>query len=129
MTDVRDLVQYDDLFIFLPSFTIAEEAGWPLDEGKYVGAAKEVDLVLLDKDKTMDALLRPQDFANARKKGVTVGKRALKRVKKRAFAEMLPLVLSHDRGETWNTDFQKDLERVMKRAWRSEEHTSELQSR
>jgi hypothetical protein len=118
MTDVRDLVQYDDLFVFLPSFTIAEEAGWPLDEGKYVGAAKEVDLVFLDKDKTMDALLNPADFANARKKGVTVGKRALKRVKKRAFAEMLPLVMAHDRGETWNTDFQKDLARVMKRAWR-----------
>jgi hypothetical protein len=118
MTDVLDLFQYDDLFLFAPSFTIAEELGWPLDEGKYVGTAKEVDLVFLDKDKTMDAFLRPEDFANARKKGVTVGKRALKRIKRRALAELLPVVLAHDRGETWNTDFQKDASTIMRRAWR-----------
>jgi hypothetical protein len=118
MTDALSLVQYDDLFIFAPSFTIAEEHGWSLDEGKYVGAAKEVDLVFLDKDKTMDAFLRPEEYANQRKKGVTVGKRALKRVKLRTMAELLPLVMAHDRGETWNTDFQKDAARVMKRAWR-----------
>jgi hypothetical protein len=117
-TNVLSLVQYDDLFIFAPSFTIAEEHGWSLDEGKYVGTAKEVDLVFLDKDKTMDAFLRPEDYATQRKKGVTVGKRALKRVKRRTYAELLPLVMAHDRGETWNTDFKKDAERVMKRAWR-----------
>lgn len=118
MTDVLDLFQYDDLFLFAPSFTIAEELGWPLDEGKYVGTAKEVDLVFLDKDKTMDAFLRPEEFAKARKKGVTVGKRALKRIKLRALAELLPVVLAHDRGETWNTDFQKDASTIMRRAWR-----------
>lgn len=117
-TDVLSLVQYDDLFVFAPSFTIAEEHGWPLDEGKYVGTAKEVDLVFLDKDKTMDAFLRPEEFATQRKKGVTVGARALKRIKKRAYAELLPVVMAHDRGETWNTDFQKDAELIMKRAWR-----------
>ena len=116
-------VQYDDLFIYAPSFALWEEAteggAKPhLFEGKAIGTAPEVDLVFLDKDKTMDSFLRPQDFANARKKGVTVGKRALKRVQKRVLDELLPLVLDHDAGKTWNSDFKAEATKVMKRAWR-----------
>lgn len=116
-------VQYDDLFLYAPSFALWEEsteggAKPHLFEGKAIGTAPELDLVLLDKDRTMDSFLRPEEFANARKKGVTVGKRALKRVQKRVLAELLPLVNAHDAGETWNTDFQRDATRVMKRAWR-----------
>ena len=117
-TDILSLVQYDDLFIFAPSFTIAEESGWSLDEGKYIGTSKEVDLVFLDKDKTMDAFLRPEEFATQRKKGVTVGKRSLNRIKKKTYAELLLAVMAHDNGKTWDTDFRKDAEQIMKRAWR-----------
>jgi len=116
-------VQYDDLFVYAPSFAyweaVTEGGVRPhLFEGKSLGTAPEVDLAFLDKDKTMDAFLRPEDFAQARKKGVTVGRRALKRVQRRVLDELLPLVLDHDNGKTWNTDFKADATKVMKRAWR-----------
>jgi len=110
--------QYDDLFIYAPSFTLWEEEGDALFEGKSVGTAKELDLVFLDKDQTIDAFLRPQDYARERKVGVTVGKRALKKIQKRVYAELWPHIEDHNLGKTWNTDFQAAAEKIMKRAWK-----------
>lgn len=113
--------QYDDLFVYAPSFLAYERAlewGSTLDEGKALGTAREVDLVLLDKDRTMDAFLRPEEYAKARKSGATVGKRALKKVQDRVKRELMAAVSAHDSGETWNTEFKKEATRVMKRAWK-----------
>jgi hypothetical protein len=112
------LVQYDETFIYAPSFALWERGELDLSEGKAVGTAREQDLVFLDKDRTMDSFLRPEEFARERKVGVTVGKRKLKRVQDRVYKEMWPHIASHDSGETWNTDFRREATTIMKRAWK-----------
>jgi hypothetical protein len=113
------LIQYDDLFLYAPSFTLWEEAGSPqLFEGKYVGTAREQDIVFLDKDRTMDALLRPEDYARERKVGVTSGKRRLKQVQDRVYGELLAAVDRNDKGFSSQREFQRVAEQIMKRAWK-----------
>lgn len=116
-------VQYDDLFVFAPSFALYEEleaegGSRTLDEGKYVGAAREVDLAFIDKDRTMDAFLRPEEFARERKVGVTVGKRRLKEIKERTYEELLRSVVRGDRGRHDFASLKREATKVMKRAWR-----------
>lgn len=114
--------QYDDLFVYAPSFTLYEELALEgrehLFEGKYIGTARESDLEFMNNQATMDAFLFPERYANERRKGATVGKRRFKQVKARTQGELLQVVQDHDRGETWDTDFRKDATAIMKKAWR-----------
>ena len=114
-------VQYDDLFIYAPSFAlyeeVAENGGLHLWEGKYVGTARTSDLSLTNADQSSH-ILRPEEFAKERQKGATVGKRQFKKVKKRTFEELLSHVRAHDAGKTWDTDFREEATKIMKRAWR-----------
>jgi hypothetical protein len=116
-------VQYDDLFIYAPSFALFEEMQAQGDErllmeGKYVGAAREADLVFLDKDRTMDAFIHPEKYAQERKVGVTVGKRRLKEIKDRTYKELLRVVTRADNGRDDEPKLKSDAMKVMKRAWR-----------
>lgn len=117
---VRDLlasypVEYDGRFVYAPSVAWYRQQ---LDEGKSVGTAPEADIVFLDKDKTMEAFLRPDAFAKARKSGVVVAKRAFKKLQARVYEELLSEVTRHDRGKTWNTDFQAATRKIMRKAWK-----------
>lgn len=113
-------VQYDDLFIYAPSFALWEEltADGQLLEGKYVGTAREVDLVFLDQDRTIEAFLHPEKYAKERKVGGTVGKRRLRELQDRVFDELYSEVLRHDKRMTEPREFKREIEKVMKRAWR-----------
>ena len=112
-------VQYDDLFVYAPSFALweARQSG-DLSEGKYVGTAREVDLVFLDQDKTIEAFLHPERFAQERKVGVTVGKRRLKALQDQVYDELFSEVLRHDKRLTDPKEFKREVGKVMKRAWR-----------
>lgn len=116
-------IQFDDLFVFAPSFALYEELEANgderlLDEGKYVGAAREADLVFLSKDKTMDAFLNPERYAQERKVGVTVGKRRLKEIKAQVYDELLRVILRGDRGKLKYGELKEAATKIMKRAWR-----------
>lgn len=116
-------LQYDDLFVYAPSFALWEELQRPgerehLFEGKYVGKAREVDLVLLDRDRTMDAFLRPEKYAQERKVGVTVGKRRFKEIQTATHDDLWRAVNRHDKGRTSLADFKEEATKVMKRAWK-----------
>lgn len=115
-------VQYDDLFVYAPSFALWEElcdnGDEKLFEGKYVGKSREVDLVLLDRDRTMDAFLRPEKYAQERKVGVTVGKRRFKDIQERTHTELWNVVRRHDKGLTEDDDFKREATKIMKRAWK-----------
>lgn len=113
--------QEDELFIFAPSVLYAEalhESG-RLFEGKSVGTAKELDLLFLNLDQTIKAKVRPDQFSNERKKGVTVGKRILERVQQRVERDLLRIMLRHDAGkyESFKA-FERDAIAVMKPAWK-----------
>lgn len=115
-------VQYDDLFLYAPSFTLWEDLNRNGDahlfEGKYVGKAREADLVLLDRDRTMDAFLNPEKFARERKVGVTVGKRRFKEIQGGVKKDLWREVSRHAKGRTSAKDFKREATRIMKRAWK-----------
>lgn len=113
-------VQYDDLFVYAPSFAWYEEQlrEGKLDEGKALGTSAEADIVFLDKDKTVDAFLRPDKYARERKVGVVVGKRGFVKLQDRVYKDLLAEVLRHDAGKTWNDDFQKAVRKIMRAAWK-----------
>lgn len=114
-------VDEDDLFIFAPSFLLAEEmaARGELFEGKSVGTAKELDLLFLDLDQTIRARIRPNKFADERKKGVTVGKRILDRVQRTVERDLLRVMRNQELGKYGSTkSFHDAAVRVMKPAWK-----------
>lgn len=112
-------VQYDDLFVFAPSFAAWEAcAAEGLTEGKYVGAVPEQDIVLLDKDRTIHAFLHPEQYAQERKVGVTVGKRKLKHTQDALYPELFALVTRADKGRIDGAEFKRDVVKLMRRAWR-----------
>lgn len=99
---------YDDLFIWAPSM---------LTEGKAVGTAKTGDLELAQLlTKNPDADLAA--FANARKKGQTVGKRKLKEVQVRVKTHMLDLITDYQAHTLPEDMFRKAAVKEMKTAWR-----------
>lgn len=117
----RLCVDEDDLFIFAPSFLLAEELEerGDLFEGKSVGTAKELDLLFLDLDQTIKARVRPNRFANERKKGVTVGKRILERVQKTVERDLLRVMRNQELGKyKTSREFYEAAVRVMKPAWK-----------
>lgn len=111
----------DYLFILAPSVLYAEsvELSGSVFEGKSVGTAKELDLLFLDLDQTIRAKMRPNQFANERKKGVTVGKRILERVQKHVETELLRIMRRHDLGRYDSVEaFKRDAVALMKPAWK-----------
>lgn len=109
----------DDLFILAPSVLYAESIGGVLYEGKSVGTAKELDLLFLDLDQTIASKVNPAEFANERKKGVTVGRRILDRVKSDVQNRLLSTMLRHDAGRYESRKaFEKDVISIMKPAWK-----------
>lgn len=122
MIDPRHIIaEEDDLFIFAPSVLFAEslrKAGM-LFEGKSLGTAKEIDTIFLDMDQTIRARTSPKKFSDDRKKGVTVGKRILDRVKERVESDLLKVMVKHDaNGFGSYAEFRKAAISVMKPAWK-----------
>lgn len=108
-------VAFDDLFVFAPS-VLAYERG--LVEGKAIGTAPEVDLVLLDKDRTMDAFLHPEQFGLDRRSGTTVGKKALKKVQARVEQGLNDLVFKFQAKKIDADDLRAQATKLMKGAWK-----------
>lgn len=108
-------IEHDDLFVYAPSY-LAWERG--LTEGKAVGTAPEVDLVLLDKDKTLDAFIDPEGFSAARKSGVTVGKRNLQKVQQRVEVQLNKLIFDYQAKKLDEKALRQEATKLMKVAWR-----------
>ena len=66
----------------------------------------------------MDAFLRPEAFAQRRKTGASVGRRAFDKLKEQVENDLLRIVTAHDSGKTWDTDFRREATAVMRRAWK-----------
>lgn len=111
--------QYDDMLVYAPSFILAEqmEAAGEVFEGKAIGTAQIADLSLAqDLVKMKDA--DPVQFADARKKGQTVGKRKTKEVQARTEKALLKLIGEWDDGTLYDTELRKGAHKVMKTAWK-----------
>lgn len=110
---------FDPPFVWLPSAILGAEADarGDLFEGKALGTAKEIDLVLLT-DPTMLATMDPEGYAKERKSGVTVGKRKLDAVMDATEAELGSLINQFESGSLSPKEFRKEAVRVMKKAWR-----------
>jgi hypothetical protein len=110
---------YDDLFLFAPSVLAYERAlAEGLTEGKALGTAPEVDLVFLDKDRTMDAFLRPEEFGLDRRSGTTVGKKALKKTQARIESALNELVFDYQSKAVDEDEFRTRAAKLMKGAWK-----------
>ncbi len=119
MNPAQFVPESDYLFILAPSVLYAESIGGQLTEGKSVGTAKELDLLFLDLDQTIHAKTNPESFANERKKGVTVGRRILDRVKEDVQKRLLSVMRRQDAGRYASfTDFRKEVISIMKPAWK-----------
>lgn len=66
----------------------------------------------------MEAFLRPESFAKARKSGAVVGKRAFKVLQARVGKELLREVTRHDKGKTSEEDFVDTVRKLMRKAWK-----------
>lgn len=109
----------DELFVFAPSVIYAESLPEGIVEGKSVGTAQEIDLLFLDLDQTISAATNPKEFSNERKKGVTVGKRVLKREQARVGPALLKLLQDHEAGKIGSfATFKKKAVAIMKPAWK-----------
>jgi hypothetical protein len=111
--------EYDDLFIYAPSFVLAEriEASGGIVEGKALGTAKEADLSLMrDLFKTVgkDA----EAFAEQRKKGKGVGLRKLHKVQERTRDELLATIRKWNKGVIDEKELRAETKKTMRRAWR-----------
>lgn len=118
MSDTQ--AEYDDLFVYLPSFVFAErleEAG-ELFEGKALGTAKEMDLEFAKSFIQPVHLMHPTVLAKERKKGQTVGKRKLKEVQDRTKTAMMKFIVDYQANAITEKDLRKEATKVMKRAWR-----------
>lgn len=115
-----DLIfEYDDRFVFAPSVLAYERAlAGGLTEGKAIGTAPEADLVFLDKDRTMDAFLNPEQFGKDRKSGTTVGKKTLKKVQSRIEGELNKQIFDFQSGAIDEKEFRTRAVKTMKRAWK-----------
>ena len=100
----------DSLFEYATSFIIAE--------GKSIGTAPEVDLVMLDKDQTLTSLTLPGEFARRRKNGVSVGTRMFNKAISDASGVLQQSLDAHLAGAKSAEDFAKDTKATMRKAWR-----------
>lgn len=119
MPSIELLLEYDDLFLYSPSFLIAEQAegAGAVFEGKAVGTASLADLSLKN---VMHELVGPQlpNYAKERKKGQSVGKRKLKDVQGRVRTALLTEIGRYEAGATSGKALQASVEKLMKMAWR-----------
>ncbi len=111
--------QFDDLFVFMPSFLIAEclEARGEVFEGKAIGTAEIADLAL-KKDQLFVKDSDPQAFANERKKGQTVGARKFKAATKAAKTGLLRTIRQLQQGKIEEKEFRRESTKTMRTAWR-----------
>jgi len=111
--------EYDDLFIYAPSFVLAEqiEASGGIVEGKALGTAKEVDLTLM-RDLFKSVGRDPELFAEQRKKGKGVGLRKLHKVQDRTHAELLASIRKWNKGKVDEKELRAEARKTMRRAWR-----------
>ena len=119
MSPIDLLIQYDDLFLYSPSFLIGEEAeqAGHVFEGKAIGTAALADISL---KQVMQELVGPQlpNYAKERKTGQTVGKRKLKDVQARARTALLVEIGRFEAGATDATTLKASAAKLMKMAWR-----------
>lgn len=108
--------EYDDLFVYAPSYLLFERGD--LTEGKAVGTAKEADLVLLDKDRTMHAILHPEKFAKERKGGADTGRKKLKAVQEVVEPLLNKFVRYYQRDQIDEAELRKQVIATLKKAWK-----------
>lgn len=108
---------YDDLFVFAPSCLLWEQSD-ALLEGKSLGTAKEVDLVFLDKDRTMDAVFNPAKYKAEKKVGADVGRKRLREVQKQVEPLINRFVKDYQKGRLAESEFRKQVTATMKKAWK-----------
>jgi hypothetical protein len=99
-------VDGDDLFV------------WPIAEGKAMGTAREVDIVFLDKDQTIQAMTQPDAFKLARKSGVTMGRRKLSEVQRHVRRQLKTWLTRFLNGTIDEDQLRERSVRLMKNAWR-----------
>lgn len=111
---------YDDVFVYAPSYLMWEAAAQRGDlfEGKALGTAKEADLVFLDKDRTMYALLHPEKFATERKSGADTGRKKLKAVQDAVEPVLNRYVRYYQRKLIDEAELRKQLTATLKKAWK-----------
>jgi len=112
------LYEFDDLFVYAPSFLIAEreEAEGHLFEGKALATARREDLIAaqtLGKFTNLDPAL-----GSERKTGQTVGKRKLKAVQNRVTTRMTDLIGRYQVGDVSEAEFRKLAKQLMRTAWK-----------
>ena len=108
--------EYDDLFVYAPSYLLWERGD--LTEGKAVGTAKEADLVLLDKDRTMHAILNPQKFAKERKGGADTGRKKLRAVQEIVEPLLNRFVRYYQRNQIDEAELRKQITATLQKAWK-----------
>jgi hypothetical protein len=104
----------DDLFIFAPSYVLAERAG--LTEGKAIGTAKHADLMLVKN--LLKGHVDPETHAEATKKGSDVARKKLAEVQERTRRSLIGVIANYRGGKTDESVFRKAATRVMKTGWR-----------
>jgi hypothetical protein len=96
----------------------SEIQGDLLSEGKSLGTAPEVDLVMLDKDQTMQSQTNPEDFDHRRRQGVTIGKRKLDKIKLETEPAFLSAVTLFQEGKIDKKEMRTRVVKAMKKAWK-----------
>jgi hypothetical protein len=96
----RHVVYEDDLLIM---------------EGKALGTASPYELTIDSSEKLGD--VTPEQVANARKKGQTVGKRKLKRIKKEVYPALMASIGAFQAGRIDAEEFREAVVTTMKDAW------------
>lgn len=109
------MLPHDDLFDYAPSFFM----DGLVVEGKAIGTAPELDLVMLDKDRTLDTIIRPDALAQDRKTGVTVGRRQLDATQALVAKETVRHLDAFLAGTLDAKALQKAMVKTMKSAWRT----------
>lgn len=110
--------EFDDLFIYTPSFIVAESQGWfsELNESKAFGKQGYYEK-LLAADTT--AMLAENPEAKAKRRvGSTVGKRVLDGVKASVSGEGNALIVQMENNRINPADFRKQFIAMMRTAWR-----------
>jgi hypothetical protein len=89
-----------------------------LSEGKALGTAPEVDLVMLDKDQTMQSVTNSDAFDHRRRQGVTIGKRQLDNIKSETEPVFQRAVTLYQAGKIEKKELRSRVVKAMKKAWK-----------
>lgn len=113
-------VTYDDLFVYAPSYGLweASRVAGQLFEGKSLGTAKEHDLVFLQKDRSMDFLLKPEQYAKERESGRKSGRKKLVDTQAAVEPVLNRIVGWYQSKKIDEAEFRKQMTTTMKKAWK-----------